>query len=114
MRSIAASGIPFTSGWFGLFCAPLNETVGTRRPLTRISVSSGPNAMLGQPGRDRFYGNGGDDIIDARDGVRDFSIQCGRGSAGEGRALTDSFDPPSTACAERVHGEPVPGLNNSG
>ena len=40
---------------------------------------SGPNAMLGQPGEDRFYGMGGDDIIDARDGVKDFSIQCGRG-----------------------------------
>ena len=40
---------------------------------------SGPNAMLGQPGADRFYGMGGDDIIDARDGVKDFSIQCGRG-----------------------------------
>ena len=37
--------------------------------------------MLGQPGEDRFYGNGGEDIIDARDGVRDFSIQCGRGTA---------------------------------
>ena len=39
---------------------------------------SGPNALLGQPGQDEFYGNGGDDIIDARDGVRDFVIQCGR------------------------------------
>ena len=33
---------------------------------------SRPNAMLGQPGEDEFYGNGGDDIIDARDGGRDF------------------------------------------
>ena len=37
------------------------------------------NSMLGQPGEDVFFGNGGDDVIDARDGVRDFSIQCGRG-----------------------------------
>ena len=40
---------------------------------------SGPNSMLGQPGEDVFIGNGGEDVIDARDGVRDKSIQCGRG-----------------------------------
>ena len=66
------------------------------------------NAMLGQPGEDRFYGGGGDDVIDARDGVRDVSIQCGRGkppSAGKpthgrlaGRALTDPFDPAPVLC----------------
>jgi Ca2+-binding RTX toxin-like protein len=94
----------------------------------------GPNAMLGQPGEDRFYGNGGEDIIDARDGVKDFSIQCGRGQAPreikvkgkngkteiretagtgqpEGRALTDKFDPPPYNCAYVKHGTPVPGLN---
>jgi len=92
----------------------------------------GPNAMLGQPGEDEFYGNGGDDIVDARDGVRDFVIQCGtgsyvhrRGPKGKplppvlrgkpaGRALTDSFDPPPLLCADRKHGTPVPGLNHSG
>ncbi|HSC21269.1 MAG TPA: hypothetical protein VLC07_06035, partial [Solirubrobacterales bacterium] len=95
---------------------------------------SGPNAMLGQPGEDRFYGNGGEDIIDARDGVKDFSIQCGKGrppreikvkgkngkvetkeipGTGEpsGRALTDSFDPEPFNCAYIKHGHPVPGLN---
>ena len=40
---------------------------------------SRPNAILGQPGADWFYGGGGDDVIDARDGTRDFSIQCGGG-----------------------------------
>ena len=92
----------------------------------------GPNAMLGQPGSDEFYGNGGDDIIDARDGVRDFVVQCGagryvrrRGPKGEprpptlrgtpdGRALMDSFDPSPLLCADRVFGSPVKGLNNSG
>jgi hypothetical protein len=92
------------------------------------------NAMLGQPGRDRFYGNGGEDIVDARDGVRDFSIQCGTGHPAEtirvkgrrgktetreipatgtpaGRALTDSFDPEPFNCATVKHGIPVPGLN---
>jgi Ca2+-binding RTX toxin-like protein len=92
------------------------------------------NAMLGQPGRDRFYGNGGDDVVDARDGVRDFFIQCGAGryvrpprpkgaksppppvlrGAPAGRALTDSFDPGPVLCEVSKHGRPVPGLNHSG
>ena len=55
------------------------------------------NAMLGQPGADRFYGGGGDDVIDARDGVRDFSIQCG-GAAAAGRASRSrSTAPPPAA-----------------
>jgi Ca2+-binding RTX toxin-like protein len=95
---------------------------------------AGPNAMLGQPGEDEFFGNGGEDIIDARDGVRDVSIQCGRGTppktitvkgkggkpktkeiagTGEpaGRALTDQFDPEPFNCATVKYGHPVPGLN---
>jgi Ca2+-binding RTX toxin-like protein len=72
---------------------------------------SGPNAMLGQPGADRFFGRGGDDVIDARDGVRDESIQCARGRRPTGRALRDSFDPPTEACAITKNGRPVPGLN---
>jgi Ca2+-binding RTX toxin-like protein len=93
------------------------------------------NALLGQPGQDELYGNGGDDIIDARDGVRDFVIQCGRGTyfhpprkpkekgpppepvlrgTPAGRALTDSFDPPADLCTDVVVGDPVAGLNNSG
>ncbi|HEU5063045.1 MAG TPA: calcium-binding protein [Solirubrobacterales bacterium] len=93
----------------------------------------GPNAMLGQPGEDRFYGNGGDDIIDARDGVRDFSIQCGKGeppkqittrSGGRkvtretkgtgqpaGRAIMDEFDPEPYNCEFVKYGTPVPGLH---
>ncbi len=83
-----------------------------------------PNAMLGQPGQDRFYGNGGDDVVDARDGVRDLFIQCGVGSRPKpgkpirgrrsGRALTDSFDPGTVLCDASTHGRPVPGLNHSG
>jgi Ca2+-binding RTX toxin-like protein len=76
---------------------------------------SGKNALLGQPGRDQLYGNGGDDVIDARDGVRDFVIQCNRnGGKPVGRALADSFDPGSTNCAFHKHGTPVAGLNNGG
>jgi Ca2+-binding RTX toxin-like protein len=79
------------------------------------------NSMLGQPGEDVFIGNGGDDVIDARDGVRDRSIQCGRGQRATkkrratgrsaGRALTDSFDPLPFKCLIVKHGVPVPGLN---
>ena len=79
------------------------------------------NSMLGQPGEDKFFGNGGDDVIDARDGVRDKSIQCGRGrlafknrpATGQpaGRSLADVFDPPPFNCAIVKHGTPVPGLN---
>jgi Ca2+-binding RTX toxin-like protein len=85
------------------------------------------NSMLGQPGDDVFIGNGGDDVIDARDGVRDFSIQCGRGRPPRkkpngkgmtkptgkpaGRALTDSFDPKPFNCKLQKNGTPVPGLN---
>jgi Ca2+-binding RTX toxin-like protein len=93
----------------------------------------GPNALLGQPGQDEFFGNGGDDIVDARDGVRDFVIQCGAGiyvrpprkpkapppepilrGTPAGRALTDSFDPPADLCTDVVVGTPVAGLNNGG
>ena len=89
--------------------------------------------MLGQPGKDIFFGNGGDDVIDARDGVKDYSIQCGRGhprvpavpatkhhkripaipatGRPEGRALIDPIDPAPLQCANVVQGHPVPGLN---
>ncbi len=81
------------------------------------------NAILGQPGADRFYGGGGEDVIDARDGTKDFSIQCGRGSvarrggavhgAPAGRALTDPFDPAPVLCEVTKHGHPVDGLGNA-
>ena len=90
---------------------------------------SRPNAMLGQPGRDTFFGNGGEDVVDARDGDRDRAIQCGPGQLphpkpksrgggltkptgyASGRALTDPFDPPPFNCTITKHGTPVPGLN---
>jgi Ca2+-binding RTX toxin-like protein len=83
------------------------------------------NAILGQPGVDRFYGGGGEDLIDARDGVHDASIQCGRGrtvkrgkstaivGTPSGRALTDPFDPASVLCKESKHGHPVSGLGKT-
>lgn len=71
------------------------------------------NNLLGQPGKDRFFGGGGDDIIDTRDGERDFRIRCGS-SGGRSRAIIDPFDPFPEACAIRRTGAPVKGLNNSG
>jgi Ca2+-binding RTX toxin-like protein len=99
-----------------------------------ILIGNGrPNAMLGQPGKDIFIGNGGEDVIDARDGVKDDSIQCGRGhprvpavpktkhhkrippipatGRPEGRALEDKIDPAPFNCAKVVRGTPVPGLH---
>lgn len=114
--------------------SPTNEDMEGSFDWDVLIGDGGPNAMLGQPGEDRFYGNGGDDIIDARDGVKDFSIQCGkgrppqkvkvRGKGGKtatketkgtgqpaGRAITDSFDPSPYNCAVVKYGTPVPGLN---
>ena len=69
----------------------------------------------------------GFDVIDARDGVRDFAIHCGKGRPPKkkkngkgltkptgkpaGRAITDKFDPEPFNCAIVKHGTPVPGLN---
>jgi hypothetical protein len=115
-------------------CASRRRT--SSRPGGRSSSeASACPPRLGQPGQDELYGNGGDDIIDARDGVRDFVIQCGFGTyfhpprkpkekgpppepilkgTPAGRALTDSFDPAPALCTDVVIGEPVDGLNNSG
>jgi Ca2+-binding RTX toxin-like protein len=86
---------------------------------------AGPNAILGQPGVDRIYGNGGEDVLDARDGVRDAAIQCAPGAqivsganlrpapAPSGHAFVDSFDPHPVSCAETTIGHPVKGLGKS-
>ncbi len=83
----------------------------------------GKNAILGQPGVDRIYGNGGEDVLDARDGVRDAAIQCAPGAqivsgadlrpAPSGHAFVDSFDPHPVSCAETTIGHPVKGLGKS-
>jgi Ca2+-binding RTX toxin-like protein len=107
--------------------SPTNEDMEGSFDFDVLIGDGRANSMLGQPGEDVFIGNGGDDVIDARDGVRDRSIQCGVGrppmrkSKGKGltaptgqpagRALTDSFDPEPFNCAIVKHGTPVPGLN---
>lgn len=94
--------------------SPTDEDIEGSFDYDVLIGDGGPNSMLGQPGVDSFYGRGGDDTIDARDGVRDEAIQCGTEGHPSGRALTDSFDPPTSECAVNVHGTPVAGLNNGG
>ena len=129
-----AAWVTTVKGCKHVHLSPTNEDMEGSFDWDVLIGDGGPNAMLGQPGEDRFYGMGGEDIIDARDGVKDFSIQCGRGQpprkvkvkgkggktetkeiAGtgqpEGRAITDSFDPAPYNCAFVKYGTPVPGLN---
>jgi Ca2+-binding RTX toxin-like protein len=83
----------------------------------------GANSILGQPGVDRIYGGGGEDTLDARDGVRDEAIQCSPGrhivkgtnlrAGGGGHAFIDPFDPRPVGCAEVTVGHPVKGLGKT-
>ncbi|HSS43202.1 MAG TPA: calcium-binding protein [Solirubrobacterales bacterium] len=129
-----AAWVTTVKGCHHVHLSPTDEDMEGSFDWDVLIGDSGPNAMLGQPGADRFYGMGGEDIIDARDGVKDFSIQCGRGEpprqikvrgkngkpetketqgTGQpaGRAITDSFDPSPYNCSFVKHGTPVPGLN---
>jgi Ca2+-binding RTX toxin-like protein len=72
---------------------------------------SGPNLLLGQPGVDSFYGRGGEDTIDAVDGVKDAVIQCGSKGHPSGRALIDAIDPAPLYCKSVERGRPVAGLH---
>ena len=122
-----AAWIDEIKGCHKVHLSPTNEDMEGSFDWDVLIGDSRANSMLGQPGEDVFFGNGGDDVIDARDGVRDFSIQCGKGKRPHkkkngkgmtkgtgkpaGRALTDSFDPKPFNCAITKHGTPVPGLN---
>jgi Ca2+-binding RTX toxin-like protein len=72
---------------------------------------SGPNLLLGQPGVDSFSGRGGEDTIDAADGVKDWTIQCGSEGHPEGVAIIDTIDPAPRYCAKVIHQRPVAGLH---
>ena len=72
---------------------------------------SGPNLLLGQPGVDSFYGRGGEDVIDAVDGVKDAVVQCGTKGHPSGRALVDSVDPAPLYCKNVEQARPVAGLH---
>ncbi|HEV7399319.1 MAG TPA: calcium-binding protein [Solirubrobacterales bacterium] len=119
-----AAWIDAIKGCHKVHLSPTDEDMEGSFDWDILVGDGGANAMLGQPGRDRFYGGGGEDVIDARDGERDFSIQCGRGRVPAkkdqpvrgkpaGRALTDAFDPSPVLCAVAKHGKPVDGLGNA-
>ena len=64
-----AAWIPEVPGCHAVRLSQTDEDMeGSFGPDILIGDSQA-NAMLGQPGADRFYGNGGDDVIDARDGA---------------------------------------------
>jgi Ca2+-binding RTX toxin-like protein len=71
------------------------------------------NVMLGQPGVDSFFGRGGNDVIVAADGVKDWYIQCGNKGHPEGTAIVDSIDPEAQDCAKVVEGGTVAGLGKA-
>jgi Ca2+-binding RTX toxin-like protein len=71
------------------------------------------NVMLGQPGVDSFFGRGGNDVIVAADGVKDWYIQCGNKGHPEGIAIVDSIDPEANDCAKVVTGSTVQGLGKA-
>jgi Ca2+-binding RTX toxin-like protein len=74
---------------------------------------SGANVMLGQPGVDSFFGRGGNDVIVAADGVKDWYIQCGNKGHPEGVAIVDSIDPEPKDCAKVIEGGTVAGLGKA-
>ncbi|MFL5899984.1 MAG: calcium-binding protein [Solirubrobacterales bacterium] len=121
--AVHAAWIDAVPGCHRVHLSPTDEDMEGSFDYDVLVGDGGPNAMLGQPGEDSFYGGGGEDVIDARDGVRDESIQCGRGTAPKkgkpvrgtpsGRALTDPFDPTPILCAIAKHGHPVPGLGQA-
>ena len=121
--AVHAAWIDAIPGCHRVHLSPTEEDMEGSFDNDVLVGDGGPNAMLGQPGVDSFYGGGGEDVIDARDGVHDESIQCGRGRApkpgrpvrgnASGRALTDPFDPAPVLCAIAKHGHPVPGLGKA-
>ena len=56
---------------------------------------NGANSLLGHLGADTFVGKGGDDFVEALDGVHDAQIDCG---AGDDEAVTDGKDPKPISC----------------
>jgi len=74
---------------------PSNEDIEGSFDWDVLIGDAGANSIFGQPGRDRFFGRGGRDVIDARDGQRDFLIQC---DGPEATIFRDIADPPGRGC----------------
>lgn len=107
-----ARGIAYVEGVRG--CHPLRisqaqDLEGSFGPDILIGNHRG-NHIIGWPGVDRIYGDGGPDLIDARDGERDAVIQCGTKGHPSGEALIDRFDPRPLYCLKVSYGRPLPGL----
>ncbi len=72
-----------------------NESLeGSDGPDVLIGDNS-ENSFLGHLGADTFIGKGGKDFIDAIDGQRDKSIQCG---GGDDDVIKDHVDPKPIGC----------------
>ncbi len=76
-------------GWGG------DDVIRGRGGNDVIEGHEGDDQIYGGSGQDRLRGNAGNDVIHARDGERDFQIDCGGG----GSAETDSVDPATRGCS---------------
>ena len=107
-----ARGIAYVKGVPN--CHPLHisqaqDLEGSFGPDILIGTHSG-NHIIGWPGADQIFGDGGPDVIDARDGERDTSIQCGTKGHPSGHALIDPVDPRPLYCLKITYGHPLAGL----
>lgn len=62
-----------------------------------LNGENGRDALFGQKGRDRMFGGPQNDVLLARDGLRDPQLVCGPGKRQQ--AVTDRFDPATRGCA---------------
>ncbi len=95
-------------------CRPIHITEaqdleGSFGPDILIGNHAG-NHIIGWPGADQIYGHGGPDLIEARNGERDKSIQCGTRGHPSGEALIEHNDPHPLYCLKVSYGHPLPGL----
>ena len=107
-----ARGIAYVKGVAN--CHPLRisgaeDLEGSFGPDILIGNHRG-NHIIGWPGADQIFGDGGPDVIDARDGERDAVIQCGSKGHPSGEALIDRVDPRPRYCLKVSYGRPLPGL----
>lgn len=81
------------------------DTVRGRPGDDLLRGNEGGDRLNGGPGRDRFFGGAGDDSVDARDGERDGTIDCG---TGRDTVRTDGGEPTFDCEREVAEAFPVP------